>query len=232
MRAQDTVAVGWCDPGNVHGAFAASMVRLVRARTDRVGDLIRIQGSGLLSRIRNEMVAAFLDQCTDDWLWMVDTDQKVPVSAFDKLVDAASFTTRPVVAGMVFGAYPTDGLYPMPMPSIRDHDGTGYLPIMDYPPDRVIQVDGVGTGCLLVHRRVLDAIRAPVADTPLRDWCWFADGPNELGAWQSEDLTFCSRIKAAGFPIHAHTGAVLPHFKGYWIGEAHAADWRATHGTG
>lgn len=224
MRPQDRVAIGWCDPGTVDGAFAASMIQLVRSR-DRVGNTVRLVGSGLLSRIRNELVANFLDRMDEDWLWMVDTDQKVNVEAFDRLTAAATYQ-RPVVAGLVFAAYPDGGPYPRPVPNIFRHDGDRYQPIVDYPRDALIEIDAAGAACLLVHRRVLAALRERVPEHA-RDWAWFQDGPTEQGRWMSEDLTFCTRIRAAGFPIFSHTGAVLPHRKSFWQDERHFDAWRA-----
>lgn len=227
MRAQDRVAIGWCDSGQTDGAFAATMFRLALSRHDRITNVVRLVGSGLLSRIRNELVRTFLDHTTDDWLWMLDTDQKVPLEAFDRLIAAASYRDRPVVAGLVFAAYPGD-LYPTPVPAIFRHSDNGYQPWLDYPRDAVARVDAAGAGCLMVHRRVLEAIRDG-APTNARDWAWFQDGPTESGRWLSEDLTFCTRIRAAGFPIVAHTGAVLPHRKSFWQDESHFEVWRAAH---
>lgn len=225
MRAQDKVVIGWCDSGQTDGAFAATMTRLALSRHDRITNVVRILGSGLLSRIRNELVRTFLEHTTEDWLWMVDTDQKVPVEAFDKLTAAASYQDRPVVAGLVFAAYP-GGLYPTPVPAIFRHDGDGYQPWTNYPRDTVTPVDAAGTGCLLVHRRVLETIRLAAPENA-RNWAWFQDGPTEAGRWLSEDLTFCTRVRAAGFPIAAHTGAVLPHRKAFWQDESHMDAWRA-----
>lgn len=221
MRSGDRVVVGWCDPGTVAGAFACDVATLARSRDERLGPLLRVQGSGLLSRIRNELVKTFLDSTDAAWLWMVDTDQRVPVAVFDALVAAVHDKTVPVLAGVVFAAYPDpSGGWPVVVPAIYrlDPDGVGHTPIFDYLPGIRMRVDAAGTGCLMVHRTVLETIRA-TADPGLRDWCWFADGPTGDGRWLSEDLTFCRRVRDAGFPIHAHTGAVLPHRKTVWVDE-------------
>lgn len=228
MRSGDRVVVGYCDPGEVDGAFCADLFHLAGARQPRLGPLLRVQGSGLLSRIRNELVTAFLDRTDAAWLLMLDTDHRVPLGAFDRLVDAAHDVARPVVAGMCFSARPGD-LYPTPVPTIYREGAAGLVPVDAYPTDRVIPIDAAGTGCLLVHRGALERLRA-AAPPHLRDWCWFQDGPTDDGKWLSEDLTFCARLRAAGVPLHAHTGATLPHHKDYWLSNAHHAHWRATHG--
>jgi acetyl esterase/lipase len=229
MRSGDRVALGYCDPGEVDGAFCADLFRLAGARPARLGSLLRVVGTGLLSRSRNELVATFLDRTDSAWLLMIDTDQRLPVEAFDRLVAAAHDLARPVVAGLVFAAYGSGGLYPMPVPAIFRRGPEGLLPVDDFPPDRVIPVDAHGAGCVLVHRGALQSLR-DAAPAHLRDWCWFQDGPGDDGRWLSEDLTFCARLQAAGVPLHAHTGAVLPHHKDFWMTDAHHEQWRATHG--
>ena len=223
MRSRDRVAIGYCDPGEVDGAFCADLFALAKARPDRLGALVRVEGTGLLSRIRNELVASFLDRSTDDWLLMLDADHRVTVPTFDVLTGAASYGSTPVVAGLYFAAFRGD-LYPRPVPTIYRTDPTGQLaPMDDYPRNALVRIDAAGTGCLLVHRAALEAVRA---SSPYPRWAWFADGPPEDGEWLSEDLTFCSRLTAAGVPIHAHTGAVLPHRRTFWQTDAHHDHWK------
>ena len=224
MRSGDRVAVGYCDPGTVDGAFCADMFTLAGARPQRLGSLLRVEGTGLLSRIRNELVRTFLGSTDEDWLLMLDTDHRVPVAAFDRLIGAASFTRAPVVSGLYFAAY-RGGLYPRPVPTIYRLSDAGLVPMDDYPRDALIRVDAAGTGCLLVHRSVLERLRSAVPPQH-RDWAWFADGPTDDGQWLSEDLTFCARLRGIGVPLHAHTGAVLPHRKAFWQDAAHHDAWR------
>ncbi len=220
MRSRDRVAIGWLDPGAVDGRWAADLLRLVRSRDSVLHEsTIRVLCNGLLSRGRNELARTFLDRTDAAWMLMLDTDHQVPVSAFDKLIGAAHDADRPVVSGLYFAAYP-GGPYPTPVPTIYrvGADGRG-VPVHDYPVDSVIEIDACGAGFLLVHRSVLDAIRSD-APADERDWCWFADGPVG-GAWMSEDITFCSRLRAHGVRLHAHTGAVLAHHKEFWLDDRH-----------
>lgn len=231
MRSKDTIVLAWCDPGQVDGMFAYDLVGLYRARGQRMHPVtIRAHGGGLLSRTRNEVVKTFLDATDGAWLWMVDTDHRLPLASFDLLCDAAHDVSHPVVGGMYFGASRThDGPYPRPVPIAYDLDDGSFMPIPDVDPPRLRRVDGVGTGSLLVHRGVLTAIR-DAADDGLRDWCWFADGPIGDGRWLSEDLMFCARVTAAGFPIHVHTGAVFPHHKTFWQDDDTWRLWRRADG--
>lgn len=217
MKARERVAVGWIDPGEVDGAFAMSMLELYATRRDRIAMMIRGEGSGLLSRLRNELVQNFMGG-PGEWLLFIDSDEKLSVAAFDKLIAAAHETERPIVAGLVFGAWPADGSMPKPVPTIARFDGGRLEPVWDYPRDKVIEVDSAGTGCLLVHRKVFEAMRQTADEHEGRDWCWFRDAPIG-GRWVSEDVWFIRKAASLGFPIHAHTGVLLPHHKAYWLTE-------------
>ena len=215
MKQSEKVTISWPDPLQVHGMFCVSLVELALARPKRLDCVIRVEG-GLLSRQRNEIVQIFLDKTGGDWLLMIDSDEQLPLRTFDRLVNAADAERRPVVAGLYFGTWP-GGLIPQPVPHLyrRAEDGLSMLPVVDYPANTLIEVDGAGTGALLVHRRVLEAIRDKAEDHD-RDWCWFRDLP--VGnLWLGEDFYFCRRIKSLGFPIWAHTGAILPHARRYWL---------------
>lgn len=220
MRNADRVAIGWCDPGQVDGKFAATMMRLVSDRSGRLGSTVRVEGSGLISRMRNQIVSTFLDKSDDAWLLMIDVDETLSVPAFDKLVNAAHAEERPIVSGLVFAAFDRGGLYPLAVPTIYHDNGTMFTPLHDYPADTLLAVDAAGTGCLLVHRSVLEHLRTLATEDEGPDYCWFQDRPIS-GRWHGEDLLFSRKARAAGYPIHCHTGAVLPHRKRYWLTEAH-----------
>lgn len=221
MRMRDRVTIGWLDPGQVDGMFALSIANVNSERRTRVEALIRVGSGGLLSRGRNELVSRYLSSTTAEWLLMVDSDEQLSLEAFDKLVDVAHDAERPIVAGLYFGAWPGE-FYPTAMPLIfhKREGTTRFDPILDYPADTVVEVDSAGTGCLLVHRSVFEAIRAKATPHQGQDWCWFMDMPVN-GDWFSEDHYFCQLAKSLGFPIHAHTGATLPHHKDFWITERH-----------
>jgi hypothetical protein len=226
MKSAHKVSIGSCDPGTVNGAFAYRLIQLAQARSARLGPFVRVKGSGLLSKQRNRVVKQFLDGTKSDWLLLIDSDEQLSLEAFDKLLETAHDKERPVVAGLVFAGFGIEGApYPKPVPAIFQDAPEGFLPLYKYDKDSVFEIDAAGTGCLLIHRSVLEKMRETADKNQGPDWCWFWDGPVD-GNWIGEDLLFCRRIRALGFPIYVNTGAILPHQKSYWLDERHHQLWK------
>jgi len=226
MKSAHKVSIGSCDPGTVNGAFAYRLIQLAQARSARLGPFVRVKGSGLLSKQRNRVVKQFLDGTKSDWLLLIDSDEQLTLEAFDKLLETAHDKERPVVAGLVFAGFGIEGApYPKPVPAIFQDAPEGFLPLYKYDKNSVFEIDAAGTGCLLIHRSVLEKMRETADKNQGPDWCWFWDGPVD-GNWIGEDLLFCRRIRALGFPIYVNTGAVLPHQKSYWLDERHHQLWK------
>jgi hypothetical protein len=226
MKSAHKVSIGSCDPGIVNGAFAYRLIQLAQARSARLGPFVRVKGSGLLSKQRNRVVKQFLDGTKSDWLLLIDSDEQLSLEAFDKLLETAHDKERPVVAGLVFAGFGIEGApYPKPVPAIFQDAPEGFLPLYKYDKNSVFEIDAAGTGCLLIHRSVLEKMRETADKNQGPDWCWFWDGPVD-GNWIGEDLLFCRRIRALGFPIYVNTGAILPHQKSYWLDERHHQLWK------
>jgi len=226
MKSAHKVSIGSCDPGTVNGAFAYRLIQLAQARSARLGPFVRVKGSGLLSKQRNRVVKQFLDGTKSDWLLLIDSDEQLSLEAFDKLLETAHDKERPVVAGLVFAGFGIEGApYPKPVPAIFQDAPEGFLPLYKYDKDSIFEIDAAGTGCLLIHRSVLEKMRETADKNQGPDWCWFWDGPVD-GNWIGEDLLFCRRIRALGFPIYVNTGAILPHQKSYWLDERHHHLWK------
>lgn len=226
MKSAHKVSIGSCDPGTVNGAFAYRLIQLAQARSARLGPFVRVKGSGLLSKQRNRVVKQFLDGTKSDWLLLIDSDEQLTLEAFDKLLETAHDKERPVVAGLVFAGFGVEGApYPKPVPAIFQDAPEGFLPLYKYDKNSVFEIDAAGTGCLLIHRSVLEKMRETADKNQGTDWCWFWDGPVD-GNWIGEDLLFCRRIRALGFPIYVNTGAILPHQKSYWLDERHHQLWK------
>ena len=83
-----------------------------------------------------------------------------------------------------------------------DIKGEGFIP--HEPCEGLQEVDAIGSGCFLVSRRVIEAVKdqQPFARQ------WGDDGLVELGC----DFSFCRKVKAAGFKIWAHYDYICNHY--------------------
>jgi hypothetical protein len=226
MRSRETVCIGIPHDGRIDTELALNLVTLMRERKSRIDSMQLVKGVGLLTRTRNLIVKNFLDDTNADWLLMVDSDQTLPLDVFDKLVDTAHKEDKPFVAGLVFAAFFENEVL-RPVPAIYSGDTIDQLfPIDDYPKDTVIPIGASGTGCILIHRRVLEAMRENANPNQGTDWCWFFDGAL-AGRWFSEDLLFCRKVASLGFAMFAHTGAILAHKKDFWLDDRHHGEWKS-----
>jgi len=78
--------------------------------------------------------------------------------------------------------------------------------------DKVVEVDWVATGCILIHRKVFEDIRAKFGDelkidVPDYDYDFFRPFDSAHG----EDVSFCKRAKQAGHQPHLDLGLPVSH---------------------
>ena len=227
MRETEKVTIGICSPGQVSTMFMTSILDIARSQR-QLGQFISLQGSGVISRLRNQVVSTFLDKTKDDWLLMIDTDEILTIEGFKKLIGAADAKERQIVSGVVHGAWEVEGaIYPEPVPCIfRRAENGGLYSVHEYEDDKVIEIDAAGTGCLLIHRSVLNRFRKEADEVHQQaNWGFFQDMPLG-GQWVGEDLLFCLRAKSFGYKIWAHTGVQLAHERRFWMTKEHHADFR------
>ena len=225
MNEKDKVTIGICSPGVVSTNFMTSILDIARSQK-QLGQFISLQGSGVISRLRNQVAATFLDATKDDWLLMIDTDEMLSKDNFAKLLQSADAKLRPIVSGVVFGAWETGEIYPEPVPCIfKTNDTGGLFPVHEYEKDQLIEIDAAGTGCLLVHRKVLERFREDANEHQGKMWGFFQDMPLN-GEWIGEDILFSLRAKSFGYRLFAHTGVLLPHERKYWLKDVHHEDFK------
>jgi hypothetical protein len=226
MKSSDKICIGMVTDGKINGQLAIDLIHIARHKTQKLDQMVQVANVGLTTRSRNVVVKNFLDEVTTPWLLMIDSDERLPIETFFKLVDAAHDKDRPIVSGLVFAAFFDNSDNLRAVPTIyRMTTDKGLQPIDDYPIDTLMEVDATGTGCLLIHRSVLETMREQATPNQGRDWAWFVEGAIE-GTYFGEDLLFSKRLKSMGYKIHAHTGAILPHQKQFWLDERHHAPLR------
>jgi hypothetical protein len=221
MKSSHKVCIGMVNNGTIDALLAMDLIHVARDKDGHFDHMVQVGNVGLTTRSRNVVVKTFLETTDADWLLMIDSDERLSLDVWHKLLDAAHDKERPIVSGLVFAAFfdEQDGL--RPVPTIYQMDPEKGLEAIDaYPLDELIEVDAVGTGCLLIHRSVLLDMQKQATPNQGENWAWFVEGAID-GTYFGEDLLFSKRLKSMGYKIFAHTGAILPHHKQFWLDDRH-----------
>lgn len=143
---------------------------------------------------RNEIITTFLE--TDyEFLFMIDSDQTAVANILD-----LSLLDKDVIGALCY--MNKDDVI---TPSLMRRVAEGYTLISDkIPLGNVVEVDATGTGCIMIHRRVLEAVPPPWFEYEFTDEGLLAKG---------DDFIFCDKVKEYGFNIYVHTGVLSPHFQ-------------------
>jgi hypothetical protein len=226
MKDTEKITIGICSPGYVVTDFLTSLLDVARSQK-QLGQFISLQGSGVISRLRNQVVATFMEKTTDDWLLQIDTDQRFTVNDFKKLIAAADAKKRPIVSAVVHGGWDVGKPYLEPVPCIfKMGKDSGLYALHDYEPDTIVEVDAAGTGAILVHRSVFERFQKEADQTHQGNkWCYYQDMPLHQ-EWIGEDLLWCIRAKSFGYKIYAHTGVQMEHQRKQWIGKVQHTDFQ------
>jgi len=140
---------------------------------------------------RNLIVKEFLE--TDyDYLLMIDSDI-IPTKNILDLVEL----DKDVIGG-VCPQWHEDDMYWVVMDRVED----GYKQVPIEKRGGLKEVDAIGSGCMLIARRVLEKVKAPFERK------WSEDGIQELGL----DFYFCQKAKNNRFKVWAHWEYVCSHW--------------------
>jgi SAM-dependent methyltransferase len=158
-----------------------------------------------------------------EWLVMIDTDMEHPIDAPMRLVR----WNKPIVGALYFHRgtshdpfafryTPNAGLDDYGRPALlwraMKKEVFAYLDSHNIPmrdgalvvendPNALMEVDAVATGCIAIHRSVLEAMPKPIFE--------YRYGGN------SEDLVFCKEAKEHGFPIYCDFSTICGHY--HWV---------------
>lgn len=192
------VVVGYVSPGYVATEFHDSLMHLILERG--IGGRISVNSGPRIASSRNQIVREFL-ATNRPWLWMLDTDMVFGSDTLQKLLDA----DREIVGALCHG-HKLDG---STFPVLYELTETGMCRKEDFE-DGLVEVDGTGAACLLVHRDVLEKMQAN-ADNDL--YPWFQEG-RTLGKLEvGEDICFCLKAKEQGYKVYVDTRVKCGHKK-------------------
>ncbi len=168
----------------------------VLERPKRCG-LSFVQGAYVQSN-RNDLCRQLLESPAQ-WLFMIDDDhtfdRRLLINLLDRHVD--------VVGALALARKPPYFVCAFEESNSRTGVSRG-VSMYDLTFDRAREVAAVGTGAMLIRRHVLEAIEPP----------WFAHGFDDNGVNVSEDISFCEKVREAGFHVYLDEQNQVGHLTG------------------
>jgi len=143
---------------------------------------------------RNTVVKYFLENTEHTHLLFIDSDN----TPFDNPLPMVDLDLD--VVGGVYPMWRIDHFEWLAMNRLPDGH---YKTIPGDNRKGVVEVDGLGAGCMMIKREVLESLEAPFADK-IRP-----DGRREIG----HDYYFCERAKEKGYKVWANWNVLCDHVK-------------------
>ena len=197
------VVLGYPYAGTVHGVFARCLWELVQyeSRRDAIELEIAPQEGPYIHQNRN-MLCRYALQTGADYLLQIDVDMEFPPDLVERFVAH----DKDIVAGLYHRFVDGNTVSPL---LFQRHPVMGKFISVGKTGDGLIEIDGAGTGLMMVKRRVLDTIRREYRGAS--PWFFFEslDDDNEL----TDDLSFCNRAKVCGFEIWGDCDVPVSHWK-------------------
>lgn len=156
-----------------------------------------IKASGrMLTAMNRELILAEAINIGADLCFMIDDDMVFPQDIFERLyrhqvdvVAALAFTRNPPHLPVLYQQH--EGWDPILRKAYSKMEW-----IVNYPKNKLVEVDAVGFGCVLIDMKVVRAITPP--------YCMTSSGTGE-------DIFFCVQAKQAGFKVFSDTSTVIGH---------------------
>jgi hypothetical protein len=221
-----SACLAYVHPNEVAHSWHQSVLNLMAwdighdQRIMRGGFLAMRCGTDGLVAARNRIAEQFLAGDAE-WLFVVDTDMGFAPDTVDRLIAAADPVERPIVGALAFAQreVDTDGLGGyrcQPRVTILDYiegpNGGQFAGRTSWQANTLTRCAATGMACVVIHRSVVQAIHD-------RNGTWFDRIAAADGGLLGEDVSFCVRAGAAGFPVYVHTGVRTTHLKQLWLSE-------------
>ena len=224
IKTKPDILVGVLHTWSLHPDWTLSMLRLQKAPFGKRTVLsYRFEHDKPYDTSRNFLAKECLESGAE-WLFMVDSDVVVPAQTLERLLSHKVS----IVGGLYWRRHPK-----IFAEAFKFRPGTTqYDPI----PDQNIysalnEVDGIGAGCLLIHRRVFENLKDKVKKLTIP-----AEGNNvELyeffkftsaePPYVSEDLFFCIQARLAGWKIYLDGNVKCGHILSTMMIKDGRPDW-------
>jgi hypothetical protein len=154
-----------------------------------------------LAEIRNDLVGGALTRgCSH--IMMMDTDQIYPENTILRLLNH----NLPVVSAAVHRRWEPFDIIMYRGEIDRFLHVTDEEFIKSKKENKLIKIDATGTGCILYSATCFYDIPAP----------WYENVKSEKG-WVGEDITFCSKLRKAGYDIFLDPNVAVDHLTTYIV---------------
>ena len=211
-RNKGEIMLCWCDNGTVDGKFMEGVVYSLLTAGIPITSAQRVQGNQI-GRQREAALDMWHRNTDKEWLLWIDSDIVLTNEALRVVWDSADAVERPVVSGTYFISKEMEKAVMQPFPALFMASDDKY--VMSYvhplPPEpQLLKVDYAGFGFLLMHRSAVDKMREKFGDI-----AFFMETMDSINkdTFIGEDIQFFMKMKEAGIPLYAHTGAPVQHMK-------------------
>ena len=212
-------------------------------------DWVLVRSGPALALGRGKLIGSFLEQTDGDALLMIDADMAFTPETILTMINAFEAIRKEhgddaaLLGGLAFISNDPRHVHPMPNLWAVNPEVPDYITaISEYQPNRLYEVAATGGACVIVHRSALEKITKdaegrginPFHHVPIIDWIMLGRAMENrtveeraallrdvvLSADQlGEDLSFCHRLRNAGYRLFLHTGLRFDHAKSTLIGE-------------
>jgi GT2 family glycosyltransferase len=210
----ENITIGWCDNGMVDGKFTEGLMFTMLVNKGTITDTVRAQGNQI-ARQRQALLDEWYGENKTDWLLWVDSDIVLTPEVFKMLWDTADKVSKPVVTGTYFISKENEQSMMAPFPCLftESVDDNNLRYVHPLPKNEVIKVDCAGMGLVLMHRSVVTKLYETFPGESV-----FAEIMN-ANTFIGEDIVFFRKLREAGVPVYAHTGATVKHMKRFALDE-------------
>lgn len=166
--------------------------------------------------VARQQEAEFLMQSDYTHLCMLDSDHTHPGDIVQRL--ARWFIAYPDLVQVVGGLNYRRGEPYDPCAFVDP--GDGHFRRMAEWGVGAIEVDALGTGCIMIARSVFETLPQP----------WFGYDYTDWKGWPGTDMWFSALCKKAGITLWCDTTTTSPHLGDMFIGDKEYRQWIAEHG--
>lgn len=182
-----------------------SFINLIHETLNLVGieklsySFINIKGLPV-DQARNQIAKKFLEEKESDYLLFLDSDMTFPQNLIKRLL---------AIDGDISSALAFKKWVPhLPTIYVQRNDEK-FHSLVDYEPNKIIEVDACGMACCLIKRKVFEVI-----EQPFFKFEEIINRDTKTIEILGEDLSFCKKVRKTGFKIKVDTGLIAGHIGG------------------